>query len=97
RCETARAYGRAAKALSCARRSRAAATNFMARVICCVFLTERMRRLMSSCVGIRVYVCPNHRLARGCRPRREALLEFREEFLQAFRGLIVNPFLLGDF
>jgi len=31
-------------AASCARRSRAAATNFIARVICWVFFTERMRR-----------------------------------------------------
>ena len=46
--------GRAESAFSCARRSRAAATNFMARVICWVLRTERMRRLRSSWVGIRL-------------------------------------------
>src|ERR1700740_2070467 len=95
RCSS-RIYVLADNACSCALRYRAAATNFMARVICCVFFTERMRRLMSSCVGIRVYVYPNRRLARGCRPRREPLLEFREEFLQAFAALVVNRFLCGD-
>src|SRR6202158_1007731 len=49
------AYGRAAIAASCARRSRAAATNFIARVICWVFLTERMRRRKSRSVAIAVY------------------------------------------
>jgi hypothetical protein len=38
------AYGLAANTPSCARRSFAAATNFIARVICCVFFTERTRR-----------------------------------------------------
>src|SRR6478672_5633611 len=37
---------------SCARRSFAAETIFMALVICCVFLTERMRRRMSIKLGI---------------------------------------------
>src|SRR5229473_2186527 len=46
------AYGRAAMAASCARRSRAAATNFIARVICWVFFTERMRRRKSRSVGM---------------------------------------------
>src|SRR6516162_2674663 len=46
------AYGRAASAASCALRSRAADTNFIACVICCVFFTERMRRRKSSKVGI---------------------------------------------
>ena len=35
------------KIRSCARRSFAAATIFMARVICCVFLTDAMRLRMS--------------------------------------------------
>jgi hypothetical protein len=39
-------------AASCARRSRAAATNFIARVICWVFFTERMRRRKSRSVAI---------------------------------------------
>ena len=38
-------------AASCARRKRAAETNFIARVICCVFFTERMRRRKSSKCG----------------------------------------------
>jgi len=46
------AYGRAAIAASCARRNRAAATNFIARVICWVFFTERMRRRKSRSVAI---------------------------------------------
>ena len=46
------AYGRALKTRSCARRSRAAATVFMAFVSCCVFLTDRMRRRMSNRLGI---------------------------------------------
>jgi hypothetical protein len=46
------AYGRAASAASCARRNRAAETNFMARVICWVFFTERMRRRKSRSVAM---------------------------------------------
>src|SRR5579864_7119694 len=45
-------YGRAAITRSCARRSFAAETIFMALVICCVFLTERMRRRMSIRLGM---------------------------------------------
>jgi hypothetical protein len=41
------------KIRSCARRSRAAATIFIARVICCVLLTERIRRRMSSRFAMR--------------------------------------------
>src|ERR1035437_1637535 len=37
---------------SCARRSFAAETIFMALVICCVFLTERMRRRISIKLGM---------------------------------------------
>src|SRR5947207_7471998 len=37
---------------SCARRSLAAETIFMALVICCVFLTERMRRRISIRLGM---------------------------------------------
>src|SRR5436305_9510601 len=46
------AYGRAASTRSCARRSFAAETIFMALVICCVFLTDRMRRRMSIRLGM---------------------------------------------
>src|SRR5437667_4852677 len=49
------AYGRAARMRSCARRSLAAATSFMARVIFCVDWTERIRRWMSRRVGIARY------------------------------------------
>src|SRR5579864_3243334 len=49
------AYGRAASTRSCARRSLAAETIFMALVICCVFLTERIRRRMSIRLGMRRY------------------------------------------
>src|ERR1044072_7727827 len=42
------AKGRAELARSCARRSLAAETIFMAFVICCVFLTDLMRRRMSN-------------------------------------------------
>ena len=52
RAAASRAYGRAAITRSCARRSFAAETIFMALVICCVFLTERMRRRMSIRLGI---------------------------------------------
>src|SRR5262245_46046050 len=49
------AYGRDARVRSCARRSLAAETIFMALVICCVFLTERMRRRISMRLGICLY------------------------------------------
>ena len=49
------AYGRAAMIRSCARRSFAAATSFMARVIFCVDSTERIRRRMSRSVAIGRY------------------------------------------
>src|SRR5687768_11059886 len=48
-------YGRDAITRSCARRSLAAETIFMALVICCVFLTERMRRRISIKLGITVF------------------------------------------
>src|SRR5213076_849540 len=47
------AYGRAARIRSCARRSFAAATSFIARVIFCVDWTERIRRWMSRSVAMR--------------------------------------------
>src|SRR5256885_960992 len=51
-CRSSDAYGRAEITRSCARRSLAAETIFMALVICCVFFTERMRRRMSIRLGI---------------------------------------------
>ena len=49
------AYGRAEMMRSCARRSFAAATSFMARVIFCVDWTERIRRWMSRSVAMARY------------------------------------------
>src|SRR6185437_10738983 len=49
------AYGRDAIVRSCARRSFAAETIFMALVICWVFLTERMRRRISIRLGMRLF------------------------------------------
>src|SRR5215469_13376670 len=86
------AYGRAARAASCARRNRAAATNFMARVICWVFFTERMRRRKSRSVGIPVRQSKS--LICGSRRRREALLK-RIDGLLDFRLEGVVEGLLG--
>ena len=47
-----KADGRAPIIRSCARRSFDAATIFIALVICCVFLTDLMRRRMSKRLGI---------------------------------------------
>ena len=49
---SAAANGRAEKMRSCARRSFAAETLFIAFVICCVFLVLRLRRRMSIVLGI---------------------------------------------
>src|SRR5438876_2780298 len=80
------AYGRAAMAASWARRSRAAATNFIARVICWVFFTERMRRRKSRSVA----------MGRLLRRRREALLKSVDGFFDFSLDRIVESFLLGD-
>src|SRR5436309_2579790 len=53
-CRSAAEYGRAANIRSCARRSLAAETIFMALVICCVFFTLRIRRRMSIVLAIRL-------------------------------------------
>src|SRR5713101_9771339 len=80
------AYGRAASAASCARRSRAAATNFIARVICWVFFTERMRRRKSRREGMGLLL----------RRRREALLESVKSLLDFGLDGIVEGFLVAD-
>ena len=73
RCQAAKhpahlvANGRACWTRSCARRSRDAATIFIALVICCVDLTARTRRLMSMSEGIR------------CQPYATAALPRRRE------------------
>src|ERR1700754_4763610 len=78
------AYGRDATARSCARRSLAAETIFMALVICCVFLTERMRRRMSIKLGIAVF-------------RDEAGLELLQHRLDFAAQCIVQRLLGLDF
>src|SRR5579864_8595792 len=71
---------------SCARRSLAAETIFMALVICCVFLTERMRRRISMRLGMG-----------GCRHLRdEALLEFLNDAVHFAAQLVVQILLLAD-
>src|SRR5215469_4619120 len=71
---------------SCARRSLAAETIFMALVICCVFLTERMRRRIS----IRLGMC-------GCRLLRlEARLELLDCGFQLSAQLVIQHFLGAD-
>src|SRR6185312_86949 len=66
-------YGRAAIARSCARRSLAAETIFMALVICCMFLTLRMRRRMSIRLGMQLG------FRRGGLGGRETLLELLDQ------------------
>src|SRR5580658_831878 len=93
---SSRAYGRAAIAASCARRSRAAATNFIARVICWLLFTERMRRRKSRSVAI---WCRYARtLLRGLLRYRggEALLEFADGFLDFGSDPIIESLFLGD-
>src|SRR5690348_15014660 len=87
-CRNSEAYGRAAITRSCARRSLAAETIFMALVICCVFLTLRMRRRMSI------------RLGMGARRRRllhEARLEFLDYGSQFGLQIVVECLLGPDF
>src|SRR5437870_10943937 len=80
-----RAYGRAANIASWARRSFAAETIFMALVICCVFLTERIRRRRSIRLGIGLALAA-----------REALLEFLDCRLQPGFGCVVDVFLFAN-
>src|SRR5439155_4934616 len=80
------AYGRAASAASWARRSRAAATNFIARVICWVFFTERMRRRKSRSVA----------MGRLLRRRCEAFLEGVHSLLDFSLDRIVERLFLED-
>src|SRR5258708_32774350 len=72
---------------SCARRSLAAETIFMALVICCVFLTERMRRRISIKLGIG--------FCRGVL-RHEAGLELFDNGLHLGRAVRVEPFVVAD-
>src|SRR5436305_88752 len=80
-------YGRAAITRSCARRSLAAETIFMALVICCVFFTERIRRRIS----IRLGMC-RYRL----QLRQEAGLEFFDERDDLAAQLVIQRLFGGD-
>src|ERR1019366_6222679 len=73
---------------SCARRSFAAETIFMALVICWVFLTERMRRRISIKLGMRL-----------CRwvLRYEARLELFDDGLDLAGEVCVEDLLSADF
>src|SRR5439155_16738930 len=84
-------YGREAMVRSCARRSFAAETIFMALVICCVFLTERMRRRIS----IRLGICLYRRL--GLRKSFLELLHSRLDLrLQVFIQHLFGPDVFED-
>src|SRR5437899_4208049 len=72
---------------SCARRSLAAETIFMALVICWVFLTERIRRRMSIRLGMRRY-----RWLLRDKPR----FEFRDRVFQTASEAVVQRFLVPD-
>src|SRR5580700_7912366 len=89
------AYGRAASAASCARLSRAAATNFIARVICWLLFTERMRRRKSRSVAIGSVAA---RLLGGRLRYRggETLLEFTDGFFDFGSDAVVESFFLGN-
>src|SRR5438445_4964503 len=82
-------------ARSCARRSMATETNFIARVICWVFFTERMRRRKSRSVGI---VLRRAALLIPCRGygSRKALLERIQSSLDFGFNAVVQGFLRGD-
>src|SRR5512142_1878454 len=81
------AYGRALIIRSCARRSFDAATIFIALVICCVFLTARIRRRRSMREGIS---------GGGRLSRREVADELLHRGVQRRLELIVELLLLGD-
>src|SRR3972149_5618511 len=81
------AYGRAFMMRSCARRSFDAATIFMAFVICCVFLTARIRRRRSISDGIS---------RRGRLSRREIAREFLDRPVEHALQLLVELLALDD-
>src|SRR5260221_5792622 len=76
---------------SWARRSLAAETIFMALVICCVFLTLRIRRRMWRRAGIACGAASGGLVAGP-----EDSAEFREDGLQALGELSLDVLLLGD-
>src|SRR4030088_2363249 len=81
------AYGRAAITRSCARRSLAAETIFMALVICCVFLTDRIRRRMSIKLGM-VYMPSGHCGLIGV-VAHELLFQFRDDVFHLGLQIVV--------
>src|SRR5205085_8745528 len=83
------AYGRARITASCARRSFAAATIFIALVIFCVFRTERMRVRMARSEAIQA-----SSLRRGGRP--EDVLEFGERLIQRGAHVVGQVLLLAQ-
>src|SRR6476659_2510444 len=92
------AYGRAFTTRSCARRSFEAATIFIAFVICCVFLTARIRRRRSISDGIWTLPAlgafwPS---CDGCLPGREIACEFLHSSVESALQLIVELLLLDN-
>src|SRR3989441_9972118 len=81
------AYGRAARTRSCARRSFAAATSFIARVIFWVDWTERIRRWMSRSVAMRRDLRRLDALRRG-ELRLGVGDRFRQRFARGVRQLL---------
>src|SRR5579864_4509835 len=92
------AYGRAARARSCARRSLAAETIFMALVICRVLITLRIRRRMSRMLGMMLVASNDYSVLLRYRfPLRcELLFCFLNQVLQLRFQLIVENLLFHD-
>src|ERR1700716_3728824 len=88
------AYGRAAITRSCARRSLAAETIFMAFVICCVFFTDRIRRRMSIKLGM-VYMPSGHCGLIGV-VADELLFQFRDDVFHLGLQIVVQDLLLAN-
>src|SRR5947208_2986375 len=83
------AYGRAARIRSCARRSFAAATSFIARVIFCVDSTDRIRRRMSRRVAMRAGPLRGLDALGGHELRLRVVHGLREALAQRVRDLLL--------
>src|SRR5205809_1015607 len=83
------AYGRAARIRSCARRSFAAATSFIARVIFCVDSTDRIRRRMSRRVAMRAGPLRGLDALGGHELRHRVVHGLREALAQRVRDLLL--------
>src|SRR5213083_611713 len=83
------AYGRAATIRSCARRSFAAATSFIARVIFCVDSTDRIRRRMSRRVAMRAGPLRGLDALGGHELRLRVVHGLREALAQRVRDLLL--------